>query len=527
MSIPSNDPPPFPSSLNGPPAPAPLPVFAGRHSYFRSAPETGTTSHRRLVVCFDGTGNVYGTNITNIPTLFSLLSEDPSKCIPYYQTGIGTTISTHESVWMPGKIVEKIGLALDAGVAWSLGSHICKGYQFLMNHWQPGDRIYIFGFSRGAFTARALAGMLQQVGLLPAGNEESVPLAYSIYKKKETKLTDTETLAEGYKRTFSRDVRVEFVGVFDTVSSVGALIPRTLPFAAGTNYIHHFRHACALDECRARYNPQPWVDDDPSCPTGACDEHPSTSIKEVWFAGAHSNCGGGEFPYGPDGDAKPSLSHLPLRWMLREAVEHGLELDTARVASSPLFSAFWAAAGKALEAREGGSMPEKLAAYLKSAKDRNPDLNEQVAACVFFAAMPSAQATRDALAPRANHVSFEIQKRPEEVRRKMGWGARLGDWASRVQQRAVTLGWWILEVSPTLKVVWDQEGNRRKFKIRANWGRGRTLPRSPSFHFSVLERLNATAFGPGNNENVPEGKSYKPLAHFRKGEGMQNVVWAE
>ncbi|GAA5941076.1 hypothetical protein JCM10213_001707 [Rhodosporidiobolus nylandii] len=510
----------------------PPPPFQPRPSYLRGAPSArGEAKGRNIALFFDGTGNVFGEHITNIPTLFSLVSEDPSKQLNYYQTGIGTTISTHEHFLSPAKMWEKVGQALDAGVAWSLADHICKGYAFLMNYWQPGDQIYLFGFSRGAFTARALAGMLQQVGLLPAGNEETIPLAWSIYKKTSVQLTPTETLAAGFKRSFSREVRVHFVGVFDTVSSVGALYPRTLPFASGTNYISAFRHALSLDERRARYAEQVWIAEPPA-PDASEDDHAPTTVKEVWFAGAHSNVGGGEFPY--DGDATPSLSHLPLRWLLREAVEQGLELDSARVAASPIFAPFWDEARRALDA--GETADPHLLAYLTAVRSANPDVNAQVSACVFLSARPSAVATADALAPRANHVSLEIEKRPATVRRKMGVWARMRDWASRLSQRAVTLGWWVLEVSPTLKVLWDAEGNTRRTTLRANFGRGRLLPPSPSFHFSVRERLAAGpskaggdghAFGEGNNQNFPEGEHYHFAARFRKGEGIEGVRWVE
>ncbi|GAA6032167.1 hypothetical protein JCM8097_007107 [Rhodosporidiobolus ruineniae] len=511
----------------------PPPPLAPHHSYIRDAPGSASggvgSSGRRLVLFFDGTGNQFGSTITNIPTLFSLSSEDPSKQLCYYQTGIGTSISTHESPFAPSKIMNRLGQIVDTGVAWSLPSHIQKGYQFLMNHYQPGDAIFLFGFSRGAFTARALAGMLQQVGLLPAGNEETVPLAYSIYKKTtDTQLTPTETLAEGFKRTFSRSVEVEFVGVFDTVSSVGALWPRTLPFAAGSKSIHHFRQAFALDERRARYAPQPWIPD-PS------DE---ATIKEVWFVGSHSNVGGGEFPY--DGDASPSLSHLPLRWMLREAVECGLELDSARVASSPLYSLYWQRARDAVEGKkpddEGGSeeddvVAEGLRSFLKTTRAHNPDVNPVVAACVYLASLPSARAKGDALAPRANHLGLRLEKRPAAVRKKQGFAARFADWTSRVSQRAVTLGWWLLEVSPTPKIVWDVEGKTRRWKLRSNFGRGRLLTPSPSFHYSVASRLAASAADfakvGGNNENTPEGEGYEHGATFRKGEGVGDVEWVE
>ncbi|GAA5998543.1 T6SS phospholipase effector Tle1-like catalytic domain-containing protein [Rhodotorula paludigena] len=505
------------------------PPFEPRPSYVRCAPRSRASAAggRRLICCFDGTGNAFGTNITNVPTLFSLASEDPDRQLLYYQTGIGTAIGTHEAIWTPGKVWQKISETVDEGIAWSLGQHICAGYQFLMNHWRPGDEIFLLGFSRGAYTARALAGMLQQVGLLPAGNEESIPLAFSIYKRKANTplVPEKETLAEGFKRTFSRDVEVHFVGVWDTVASVGAIIPRTLPFANSSTFIHIFRQALALDEGRARYNPQHWIHDPPS--PGA--DRPPTDVKEVWFTGAHSNVGGGEFPY--TGDVNPALSHLSLRWMLREAVEAGFEVDSSRIATSPIFAPFVDRARMSLDGPDDELDPA-LRAYLAKARDANDSVNEVMAATVFLAALPSPEATADALAPRANHLGFSLEERSAEEKRKRGLGGRLADWWSRMSSRAMTLFWWTLELSPTIKVRWDAEGNRRHVDLRANRGRGRVLPPNPLFHFSVRERLNARGAasfggGAGNNENFPEGEQYHIMARFKKGRGMAEVRFVE
>ncbi|GAA5932959.1 hypothetical protein JCM3775_005276 [Rhodotorula graminis] len=510
-----------------PPLKALPPPFEPKPTYLRSAPTSRSPSYRRLIVCLDGTGNTFGTGgITNVPTLFSLASEDPDKQLLYYQVGIGQSISTHESDFAPGKIYSKLAATVDEAVGFSLGQHICGAYQFLMNYWKPGDEIFLFGFSRGAYTARALAGMLQQVGLLPAGNEDTIPLAFSIYKRKANTplVPGVETLAQGFKRTFSRDVEVHFVGVWDTVASVGAVIPRTLPFASGASYIRTFRHALALDEARARYYPQPWIYED------ALDNEPqdrASDVKEVWFAGAHSNVGGGEFAY--DGGRTPALAHLSLRWMLREAVEAGFEVDSARLAENPLFAPFVDRARRTLGSASRGD-DEALEAYLRRARDKNPSLNEVIAATVFLAARPSPETTAAALSPRANHVSFALELRPAEERKRRGIKGRLADWWSRVGTRAMTAFWWLLEVSPTVKIFWDAEGNERRWSIRSNNGRGRHLPPSPSFHFSVKERLEArgaAAFGPGNNENYPEGGRYQIKAHFSRGQGLGDVTFVE
>lgn len=359
--------------------------------------------------------------------------------------------------------------------------------------------MFLFGFSRGAFTARALAGMLEAVGLLPAGNVETIPLAYSIYKRKtETVLFENGgekvTVAEGFKRTFSREIEIHFVGVWvsrsrfgasrcvltwltraqDTVSSVGSIYPRTLPFASGSSWIHHFRQAFALDECRARYQPQHWIGPaaqaDREQAAGASpprghshghgvtgDAQPVTTVKEVYFAGAHSNVGGGEFPY--DGDHSPALSHLSLKWMVREAVEAGFELDWFSVKTSPIFGPFADKAEAALHVRQ--KYPD-LDAYLSRAKDNNPGMNELIATIVYLAARPSPQSTADALAPRADHLSLYIQEKPKAVKDKLSLGARFADLWSRIGARTMTCFWWLLEVFPTVKVAQRADAHGKK-----------------------------------------------------------------
>ncbi|CAE6409883.1 putative protein YEL023C [Rhizoctonia solani AG-1 IB] len=207
---------------------------------------------RTLVLCFDGTTNVYDNSNTNVVKLFSLLKRDKrDEQMVYYQPGIGT--------YAPPGIFFPVTMALakvaDQGVALYLDKHVMGGYQFLMKHYNEGDRICLFGFSRGAYTARALAGMLHKVGLLPPDNVEQISFAYQMYKR-----TDLAGYTEsaGFKKTFSREVRIEFMGVWDTVSSVGLLWPRHLPFTSSNSIVKRFRHAVSLDEHRAKFKQNVW-----------------------------------------------------------------------------------------------------------------------------------------------------------------------------------------------------------------------------------------------------------------------------
>ncbi|KDN34066.1 hypothetical protein RSAG8_12854, partial [Rhizoctonia solani AG-8 WAC10335] len=279
------------------------------------------SSQRTLVLCFDGTSNHFSDKNTNVVKLVELLKkDDPSRQMVYYQTGVGTYSS-------PGMMTSAgltIASKLDEAVAWYLYQHVIDGYRYLMETYRVGDRIALFGFSRGAFTARALAGMLHCVGLfdLPAAS----PFAYEVYKNANDHMdaplaSVTSTSADkakaknvdpdDFKRTFCVPITIDYVGVWDTVASVGALIPRSLPWINYNPSILTFRQALALDERRGNFIPSVW-------------DHRRTTIvqdvkEEVWFKGEHSDVGGGSA--GPENDDYSMLSNIPLRWMIRQILE--------------------------------------------------------------------------------------------------------------------------------------------------------------------------------------------------------------
>ncbi|PSR73063.1 hypothetical protein PHLCEN_2v11085 [Hermanssonia centrifuga] len=201
---------------------------------------------RTLVLCFDGTGDQFDADNSNVIQLFTLLQKDDhTQQMVYYQAGIGTY--TVPQIATP--FMANLSKNVDAAIAWNLDAHVMDGYTFLMQNYQAGDKICIFGFSRGAYTARSLAGMVHKVGLLPSCNHQQVPFAYKMFTR-----TDETGWRQSvaFKKAFSVDVDIEFVGVWDTVCSVG-LIPRRLPFVSSNTAIRYFRHAVSLDERRAKF----------------------------------------------------------------------------------------------------------------------------------------------------------------------------------------------------------------------------------------------------------------------------------
>lgn len=196
-----------------------------------------------------------------------------------------------------GQIKRSVSETIDSAVATTFDAHVIAGYQFLMRYYGMGDRIYIFGFSRGAFTARFLARMISAVGLLSLGNEEMVPFAYKVYQDYELNLpTEKKATAyvETFRSTFCRHegqigIKVHFLGLFDTVNSVGTFdVGLTgnmkAPDVIGT--AEHIRHAVAIDERRVKFKAALLAQDNRSSKSELEDS------KEVWFPGNHGDIGG-------------------------------------------------------------------------------------------------------------------------------------------------------------------------------------------------------------------------------------------
>ncbi len=257
---------------------------------------------RNLVLCFDGTNNEYRAVNTNVVKIYGMLDRTGSDQLAYYQPGIGTL--SPPAVW--GKTKTWLISKLDLAVAWLLEDHVTDGYRFLMRYYRDGDRIYIFGFSRGAYTARAVAAMLYKVGLLTAGNEELLPFAWDMFRKEKDVAVYT-----GFRHTFSRRVRVSFLGLWDTVSSVGwAWSPQQLQFTANNPIVDVVRHAVALDERRAYFPQNLW----------GADPKIGTDVVQVWFPGVHCDVGGGY------SEAEAGLSKIALRWMVEQAKQFGVRI---------------------------------------------------------------------------------------------------------------------------------------------------------------------------------------------------------
>lgn len=150
---------------------------------------------KNIVICCDGTGNEFGKSNSNVVKLYKTLLCDHDQ-IAYYHPGVGTMGSRNALSGIGKWWTRVIGLAFGYGIS----DNVADAYQFLMKNFEPDDKVYIFGFSRGAYTARALCGTLHAVGLLTAGNEGLIPYAIRMLKQKKIDFG----VAFDFKKTFSR-----------------------------------------------------------------------------------------------------------------------------------------------------------------------------------------------------------------------------------------------------------------------------------------------------------------------------------
>jgi len=286
-----------------------------------------SAQQRQLILCCDGTNNnITGrANDTSVVKLCEMLSlHDDAAQTLFYDPGVGNPGelpgATTWDQWV--RRGERIaGLAFGRGVY----ENMAEGYLFLMRHYQPGDQIFIFGFSRGAFTARSVAGMVNMFGILQPHMEAMLPsLLHTYFSKAGSANAERDKIAVQARTLFaarqSREVPVHFVGVWDTVASVG-MFPFGARFTAkptleGKRFVH-VRQALALDELRAQFRPRLYLGDNGH---HTCADRSTGSLQQLWFRGSHCDVGGG-YPCKTAG-----LADTPMAWLVSEAVKQGLRL---------------------------------------------------------------------------------------------------------------------------------------------------------------------------------------------------------
>ena len=257
---------------------------------------------KNIVICCDGSCSEYGEHNTNVVRAYQALDRNPRQ-IAFYDPGVGTFN------FLGRTFGRRIGRLLGAAFGAGIQQNVEDAYRFLMEHYECGDRVFMFGFSRGAFTVRSLAGMLHDCGLLERGSVNLVPYASKIYTDR-----DRRRNAAGFKLAFSRECRPYFIGAWDTVGSLGWVWAKK-EFNIGLNgVVDYCYHAVATDERRRQFPVSMW------------DENRAEgwqTVEQVWFPGCHSDVGG----WNRKPKMPTAIPDVTLRWMLKKAQACGLELE--------------------------------------------------------------------------------------------------------------------------------------------------------------------------------------------------------
>ncbi len=258
---------------------------------------------KSIVICCDGTGNQLGETYSNVVKIYQCLVKNNAIQMVYYDPGVGT-MSDSNVVTPWSKMLSKIG---GMAFGWGLKKNVTEAYSYLMENYELGDRIYMYGFSRGAYTCRVLAALIHTVGLLEKGCQHLIPYAWETFRNSVD--GKVKKIAEQFKSTYSRSVNIYFAGMWDTVTSFGIFNRIKLPFTTHNPSIINIRHAIAIDERRTYYR------------QNLFGNIQGQDVKQVWFAGAHSDVGGSYAM------AESGLSQLALEWMISESIQFSVQFD--------------------------------------------------------------------------------------------------------------------------------------------------------------------------------------------------------
>lgn len=269
---------------------------------------------KRLIICCDGTwqelDSKYPTNVIKIAQAIQPVGDDNIHQLVYYSEGIGTR-----------GLVDKLG---GGAFGWGIDKDILDAYRFLCFNYQASDQIYLFGFSRGAYTVRSLAGLIYNVGLLKPQYIRKTPDAYDLYRQRSQETSPSSPSAKILRQQYSQEVDITLLGCWDTVGSLG--IPDQIPFfplddISNKKYRFHdtqinrriqsARHAVAIDEKRKVFFVTPMHKSEGT---------DKQDLKQIWFPGTHGCVGGGA-------KENRQLSDSALKWMMDEAQKQGLSFQ--------------------------------------------------------------------------------------------------------------------------------------------------------------------------------------------------------
>ncbi len=268
---------------------------------------------KRIVICADGTWNRPEEDLENdVPTNVLRLAR---AIKPFHRNG------TPQHVFYDWGIGSYYDQVVGGATGKGINKNIMDGYRYIVQNYKPGDEIFLFGFSRGAYTVRSLSGLINNCGILKRPDARLIQTAFNHYKKTSAPFAPEGAKSVAFRSAHSHPSRrVAFMGLWDTVGALG------VPFSVmglldaddefydtkiGRN-VERARHAIAIDEKRSDFEPT------------IIAPRQSDNVTQVWFAGAHSDVGGG-FKADLDGGL---LADLPLGWLIGEAAKAGLAIET-------------------------------------------------------------------------------------------------------------------------------------------------------------------------------------------------------
>ena len=281
---------------------------------------------KRLVICCDGTWNTPDTkdgdaaapsNVVKMARAVRPLDGDGNVQVSYYDEGVGSR----------GSLISRMWAGATGG---GLEENVNEAYLFLVDNYAPGDELFFFGFSRGAFTVRSLAGMIRKCGLVAKQHADHTMDAYWLYRDPAKAVDGPDALK--FRNDYDVDAKIDmrFLGVWDTVGALG--IPwRPLAFTRKKHEFHDLKlstyvanafQALAIDEQRVHFPPAIWEVQAPhssEVPVPFAEPSSPQRVEQTWFPGVHSNIGGGY--------ASCGLSDIALKWMMDAAEAAGLALD--------------------------------------------------------------------------------------------------------------------------------------------------------------------------------------------------------
>ncbi|MCF1466785.1 DUF2235 domain-containing protein [Agrobacterium vitis] len=310
---------------------------------------------KNIVILFDGTSNEISASRTNMVRLLSCLSRSDEQLV-YYEPGVGTFGADDNWLRLARQSAEVWGLA----TGWGLDRNVKRAYRFLVENYRAAprddagnqigedDRIYILGFSRGAYSARVLAGFINSLGIIAPNFLNLVDYAYRTYKtipegqrhgETADTLSHSPPSAFAAMRLYERTLRgyrpaIAFLGLFDTVSTVinqtqRGLTFQTFPFTTRNPSVATVRQALAIDERRTMFRPVYWKAGQEFWGSPFKPRDPQMikpqNFKQVWFCGSHGDVGGGY------SEAQSATAKIPLAWMIAESRSFGLHYNEDRV----------------------------------------------------------------------------------------------------------------------------------------------------------------------------------------------------